>query len=204
MKNKTEDYGCKTDLIGIDWNNGKKQERIVLVIDWDDAEVYCMSRGISDGCPMDVWHGLRWFVNLPMAVDATLLYDWIDEEIMPVVSEYEPYFNTRWDGSNWIADWGAYHDERIRDKISRICASAPCTENGGIWDAVDWLAYGSCDNLGISATTTDNEISQMVADIRDDAEYEGVILIDLEEYLFDMRSEKIEEHAERLYNDLEE
>lgn len=191
MKNNVEEYANRTDLIDIDFLNNCNQARIVLAIDWEDKEVYTMTRNQIDGCPADVWNGLRWFIDLPRNTDATQIREWVQEHIMPVVDDLYESYDTRWDGSNWVGDWPDGY-EYVQDDISRICESAPVCDCGGIWDASEWFAYSQPD---ITGDTTDEELEEMRKEIESEAEWDGALIPDLEDYLTDLREEKRSENA---------
>lgn len=149
---------------------------------------------IGNAVPFDVHncHRLRWSIPALRDEAANALL----AEIAPLAERLVAGASEHWDGSNAVSLLDA-DAKMARGEIERICERA-----GGegselvVWDAADWFAplgsrHAQATELGIVATTTDAELSDIAA--RELAKADGVDEIeDCEEYLAKIRDGVVE------------
>ncbi len=159
-------------------------ERGTLTADYD-AEV-------GGAVPLDVWHGrtLRFPMPCLLGDDANGLLD----VIAPLAQIILDGAEIVWDGNNHV---GRMTDAAVdaSDKITKICEDAEqdyLTLTG--WYAEDWLGEVDADDLGITADTTDDELTAIEQKL--DAEAldpaltgvdNHIIILDLPHYLRELR-----------------
>ena len=157
---------------------------------------------IGPGTPFRVWHGrtIRWAIPALTTEAAEALL----EEILPLAQRVVEGYECRWDGSNHVGklDEDAQEaDEAIRNLCDRNWSES---EVLSVWEASDW--YGQCGSgaylageLGLTAETTDAELSALATKEEDAAEparIEGV-----ERFLSDLREELRAEAEEETEED---
>lgn len=155
---------------------------------------------IGPGTPFRVWHGraIRWAIPaLTESAAEGLLLD-----LIPLAQRIVDGYSCEWDGHNHIGklDEDAREAaEAVRDLCDRDWLEV---EVLSVWEASDW--YGQCGHgaylageLGLTAETTDEELSALATKEEDAAEparIEGI-----ERFLRDLREElraEAEEEAE--------
>lgn len=157
---------------------------------------------IGPGTPVRVWHGraIRW--SIPALTESAA--EGLLEEILPLAQRIIDGYECRWDGRNHVGrltEDAQEADEAIRDLCDRDWSEG---EVLSVWEASDWYAQcgggeeylASC--LGITAETTDEELSAIVEHEQDEASparIEGIerFMRDLRETL---RAEAEEESEE--------
>lgn len=168
----------------------------VLQLDCDDGELSCTYKADpgsagNNSMPMTVWHGrtLWWNIVALRADGANQLM----QEVKPLADRILTGYTCEWDGSN--------HVGRLREdaqqaaaEIEDICDEYASDESAAlnIWGAGDWLG-GIGDNdaqraeLGISGSTTDQEIAAIATRVLDEADCD--VIEYLEEHLRTLRDE---------------
>lgn len=106
-----------------------------------------------------------------------------------------------WNGHNHV---GCLTDDALeaeKELESRLATYARVLDVGGLWEAGDWLQLCSAADCGITAKTTDDEVSKLAQRETANALREDVILVDAEEYFRGLRDrlrEAIIDDAETL------
>jgi hypothetical protein len=171
---------------------------ILLVVDWEDRRITAETRDpTTEGCSAYRWHHRETAYPLPPTVDASALRAWVDEHVAPLAERLASFYEKTWDGNNYVGRFPGHEDEReIFDEWMANAAPFPC-HDGGLWDIEDWLDGGAflrADEL--NATTTDDEINQLAAEIVDNAALENVVIRGEEEqtrkYLRELRQRAID------------
>lgn len=144
---------------------------------------------IGGGAPENVWHGIvrRWRISEPLKADAA---NALLEEIAPAAERI--YYDSErvFDGHNQVCRMGEDALEAKDEIEATIRAHEPWSEyeRVNIWDACDWFAPCSDSELGISAATTDAQLSEIVKREEERASEDGVDALEgTEEYLTSRR-----------------
>lgn len=155
-----------------------------VTLDCRTAELSAAYSGeIGGGVPVDVWHhrAIRWHIPALRGDPAAALL----EGLAPLAQRVVDGYSEIWDGSN--------HVGQLDDDAYSACAEIAdrCVDAGdedydqiSVWVAADWLDSASDAALGLTASSTDAELTAMAARIREDAAGEGVdVLEGLEQHL---------------------
>jgi hypothetical protein len=130
----------------------------------DGSLVAGYSGEIGNAVPADVWNGL--IRRYPINPDLT------EREINALLDEIAPSAQTVLDGARVGWDGSNYSAQCKRDTetpLEEIAASWQ-TDSGGVWDAEDWFSsVDAASEYGITATTTDQELAEVVQKATDDA-----------------------------------
>lgn len=135
---------------------------------------------VGNAVPFRVWHrrALRWSIPALRTDVANALLDEIRPEAARIVAGYE----VEWDGNNHVGSYSADAEEAI-EAVSSLCERTWDSDDIiEAWDAADWFGgVGSNDaqrrSLGITAATTDDELTAIVERERAEAaprEIEGI------------------------------
>jgi hypothetical protein len=155
---------------------------------------------IGTAIPNSVYHGHDQRFGIDLVRGSTV--NRLMEKIVPLAERVVAGYESRWDGNNYVARFTDDAQEAI-DAISERCME----EEGDIevWDAWEWLdevtswdgtSSVEIEDVGkVTATTTDDELSEMEAKIDAMAEKEGVFLNDVDRMLEDLRAECEEEEG---------
>ena len=195
MKLTTTEFENRTDLIEANYpGQNPRMMSVYMLVDWDEKTVEVETRNYQiGGTPLNEWLGRIWSFTLPSPVDALEIRDYITEEIIPVLEQVEDKYDTQWDGSNWVPDWGEVEIDDIRYQVKQLVDGAPTLDEGGLWDAGEW--FQNSQPL-VTAATTDAELKELAAELEMYARGENVILDGLEKYLYELREEKRFEEME--------
>lgn len=119
------------------------------------------------------------------------------EQIEPLAERVVVGYRNEWNGSNHVAAFDEDALEAI-DKIAVLCEGVDASEGVRAWDAGDWLtASGNtrrevvCQELGITAETTDEEIAAIESRVEEEARATGEadVLTGTAAYLRGLRDE---------------
>ena len=125
---------------------------------------------IGNAVPFAVYHGhvRQWGIPALQAGAADTLL----AEIAPLAERVVAGYSAGWDGNNTVADFTA-DAERAIEEISELCEASRGSDDDRVvvWEAGDYYgAVGSytaqCRELGITATTTDDELDSI--EVRED------------------------------------
>jgi hypothetical protein len=139
---------------------------------------------IGNAVPFAVHHGhvQRW--SIPALRDGAA-NDLLDE-LAPIAERIVAGYVSRWDGHNHVAKFTADATEAI-DEIRAACEAVEARDDSddavSVWDAGSWFGgVGSYDQqraaLGITATTTDEELDAIMEREEATASAEGVDILD--------------------------
>ena len=139
-----------------------------------------------DGAPESVWHGRRRRYRLPNNVNAEELTTDInagvfDELFQRIVGGSEVV----WDGSNWrgrLNEDGRKAEEELEKELENYA-----DDGIGLWEAGDWLQDSSTESLGVTASSTDDELAKKARELEEEARAEGAIVVWLEDELKERR-----------------
>lgn len=156
---------------------------------------------IGNAVPAHVWHGhtQRWPIPaLRLEAAAKLLLD-----IGPLASRVVAGYLSEWDGSNHVAAFSNAAQDAMGEILS-LCERVDAEDAERVWDARDWLESGGraealsgLAEIGLSAATTDEELSKLADRLEDDAREEGVDQLEnTEGYLIAVRAEMKSDAAE--------
>lgn len=140
-----------------------------LELDLDGTLTADSNAEIGNGVPADVWHGRTLRFNIPNNLTAKGIQDLV-QDVKPLLERIHAGHDERWDGNNWIGtlteDAKAASEELERE----LETSTNIYEEAQIWDAADWLQDEDVTSLGITATTTDEQLQEIADKITDDLE----------------------------------
>ena len=167
-----------------------------VCLDAETGRLWAAASGeIGSGVPVRVYHGhvQRWRIPALKGHTATALL----EEIEPLAQRVCDGYESRWDGSNHVADFDDDAQAAI-EEIQALCEAAEADKSEhttvNVWDAADWLGgIGSravqAATLGITAVTTDDELAAIETRVEGEANGEGVDeLSNLRRYLEQLRA----------------
>lgn len=161
-----------------------------LPLDGDPPTLSLRFRSQIDMCPMRVWYGVVCWYEFAPEIDAIQFAEYVNNGKLDSIID------------RIIAGSSIVMDERSGNREGRLTDDAKDAEddlwailsdygnnslyngNGdarGIWEAWDWWDKGTRRDLGITATTTDEEIAALVKRETEKALSEGVVLIFAEE-----------------------
>lgn len=132
---------------------------------------------VGSGTPTDVWNGhvVRWTIP-PLRADAA---NRLLAEVAPLAERVVAGYSVRWDGNNHVAKFTKDAATAI-DEIERLCDGVQGA--GGevvVWDGAEFFgALGSyrvqAAELGVVATTTDEELRALAERERANATNNGI------------------------------
>jgi len=159
------------------------------------------------GMSFDVWEGnvVRFDLPLNRQYDEYKILEWFREEFSDDLQVLRVGWRVKWDGSDYVGsylsegseiralDFRASIEQRIED-----AARNDYLPSKEIWDAADyWLTAftheGAADDMGITASTTDDELEEIVAEMR--MVHSDVVFTGLEEFCESVR-EALQEGAD--------
>jgi hypothetical protein len=115
------------------------------------------------------------------------------DEALSLAQKIVDGYKSVWDGSNWKGKYTA-EAQRAITELKRLCWDFGYLEDLITYeDAKDYYSDWE-DELGVTANTTDEELEAIADELRSEAEVD--ILLDLDEYLRDVRNRKQEEGAD--------
>ena len=178
MENKIKAFSSPSELVEENPLNNGRQAPIYLLLDWEEETVDVDTYYEKNSVPMDIFHGLRTRIKLPDDIDATHLFQDV-EDLMPAINEIYAGYVSEWDGNNWR---GTFTDS-ARDKLAELeyqIENNPATifyrmdQPCGLMDAGDWFQDRPA---GLTADTTDEECEELASSEFDDVNSDGLIVI---------------------------
>lgn len=173
-----------------------------IVLRPDAREVTVIS-AYGDGVPVPLWRGL--WVRLGEIADGTADTTKIADTLAAHADDLArlcEWHESEWDGRNHVGRWT---DERAREILQAICddVAAACREAPAYWDADEWLAHTSDDELfprGVSGTA--DAIDALVAELLHCARGDDVHLREAD--LYDVIESRWEQAAAKRADDAED
>lgn len=126
--------------------------------------------------PSDVWHNrtLEWTASLSqgsaVVADRDALYA-LAEEVAALAAVVHAGHSVDWDGRNGVGELTGAADAAATS-IAMLVDNADWTADVEVWDAQDWVSEG-IGHLGITRSTTDDELQDIADSVYRDAEGEG-------------------------------
>ena len=167
-----------------------------LELDPEAETLRCDYNGeIGNAVPLSVWHNRCYRISIPcLTADAA-------NDLMRRVSTAAQHvvdgYSADWDGNNTVGRLTDDAQEALHE-IEHDCESLDADEHNTVqvYDASDWFESATADSLGITAETTDEQITAIAKDREANAECH--VIEGCEEYLADLRDElaAIEDDAE--------
>ncbi|MFA4944898.1 MAG: hypothetical protein WC789_09390 [Lentisphaeria bacterium] len=156
---------------------------------WLDPEARrCLLETYSpgQGVPVAEWHGRQ--ITIPVdnydgQPNGPAIVQWLRSEAgQALLGRLCAGHSEEWDGNNYVGRLDA-DAQAAREAIERYLSASPTLPDGaGLWDAGDWLS-GCAADLGITAETTDEEITALADRLEAEAAAECVVLDGAEEWL---------------------
>jgi len=156
---------------------------------------------IGNAVPMPVWHNrcLRW--PIPALREGAAIE--LLKEILPLAERVVAGYESVWDGNNHV---GEYTDDAqdAQGEIGLAC-DATCDDTDThlqVWEAGDWLSgigtrAQQAEHLGITATSTDEQLALKLEKEQEKAEDDGIDEVEgLESYLSELRDAAREAEVE--------
>jgi len=156
---------------------------------------------IGNAVPITVWHNrcLRW--PIPALREGAALE--LLTELLPICERIVAGYSSEWDGSNHV---GEYTDaaEDAASEVHDLCRDA-FDDTGThlqVWEAGDWLSgigtrAQQAEHLGITATSTDEQLALKLEKEQEKAEDDGIDEVEgLESYLSELRDAAREAEVE--------
>ncbi len=147
-------------------------------------------QGEKNSTSGDVWHGRTIEFNLPEGTKPEAVIEFLEDNR----AEFQEFFNSyksRWNGSNWIGNWGDTNEKtyRMQEKISsreNLCVSV-------FGDPSDYIDYAWSDFESDSEKPADMDFKKMAKELLEgndqDEIYVNFSADDLAEYLEDNHEE---------------
>jgi hypothetical protein len=139
-----------------------------------------------DGTPISVWHGVVRRYWLSPKTDAEALTTDInagvfDDLFQRIVDGSE----VEWDGANYVGRLN--EDARAAEEELEKLLDDYADGTIGLWEAGEWLQDSSDEDLGVTATSTDDELAKKARELEEEARAEGAIVVWLEDELKERR-----------------
>lgn len=179
----------RTELLKVDpSSNSLKPQTPYIELDLtspDNAihiDTYCQ----IDGTPISVWHGIVRRYYLSPYTDAEALTTDInagvfDDLFQRIVDGSE----VEWDGNNFVGRLN--EDAREAEEDLEQLLEDYVDGSIGLWDAGEWLQDSSDEELGVTATSTDEDLAKKARELEEEARAEGAIVVWLEDELKERR-----------------
>ena len=181
---RVEQAENRTDFCEADPSAGTlKPMEVYLHIDLNTHKTYIDTYYHIDGVPVEIWHGVVRRYRIQSDVDAVeLTADINNGKFDEVLSRIVDGSDVVWDGDNWVGrltDDGhdAEHD------LEKILLEYSGDGMIGLWEAGDWLQDSSTESLGVTASSTDEELAKIAQELEEEARAEGAVVVGIEEYL---------------------
>lgn len=121
------------------------------------------------------------------------------DDVQSIFKTITDGYDTEWDGRRDLPDFSDEAKSAI-SKLSDILDGIETLEgdSAGVWDSGEWLEpLGLVNEYGLSAGTTDGQLSEIKLKIEKVAEEENVYLHDLTEYLAEERERLMEDKIKK-------
>jgi len=168
-----------------------------VILDVDPAERTAELRTWAEiyGMPASVYHGRRLHLEVG-TVDAESILEYLrDGEGQELLQRICDGYEERWDGN----DHRGHYTERAQDARHELEAALRDTDSeriGGMWEAHNWLYGASPVDLGVSATSTDEELAAAAKEVVENARHDYRAIVEEDEVL-----ECLQEMREELQED---
>jgi hypothetical protein len=96
-----------------------------------------------------------------------------------------------WDGNNYLGRLN--EDAREAEEELEKLLEAYADGSIGLWDAGEWLQDSSDEDLGVTATSTDEDLAKKARELEEEACAEGAVVVWIEDELKERREALKEE-----------
>lgn len=164
-------------------HRGAVPRDILLVINWQDGEIYAETKDPGDRFIAGTrWAGIEDAYILPSNVNAALLREWVEEEVVPRAQPLADAFEIVCDvNGNLKGAFPGMEEEKLEFDKWLACDAEPPTHGGGLWTVEEWLEGGVPE---ITSDLTDDDLVDLAGDIVREAEEQNVVLIGGAEAVF--------------------
>ena len=165
--------------------NGQAKE-IILELDFYEGEISVYNQIPTNSTPGRIWNGLAVQRSLPLCVDASQLYDFVESDIIPIAEKIKQIFAVIYDGG--MNRRGHYGDDEndLFYELEKAIEGCP-QHNGGLYDIRDWATITKKELI----TYTDEQLKNI---IENEAYADDVVLYgpDTLDYVQEIRAEESE------------
>lgn len=113
-----------------------------LIINWEDRFITAGTRDTLEGIPISRWNNRENGYILPDNVDAVVLRDWVEEEVIPRTQKIFDAYRIEWKNDHIVGSFPGFEDEKESFEFWMHYTASPPTLSGagaGIWDAEDFV-----------------------------------------------------------------
>ncbi len=148
---------------------------ILLVIDWEERQIYAETRDPGDrGMPERRWNGLESAYVLPQGVDATRLRGWVEEEVVPRAAPLADAFEAEWDDLRKVGRFPGHENDRVEFDAWMCIRAEPPQHSGGLWTVDEWLEDGIPE---VRPDSSDEDLEILAEDLVREAESQDIVLV---------------------------
>jgi len=149
---------------------------IMLVINWQDEEIYAETKDPGDRFIAGTrWAGIEDAYILPSNVNAALLREWVEEEVVPRAQPLADAFEIVYDeNGNQKGAFPGMVEEKLEFDKWLACDAEPPQHSGGLWTVEDWLEGGVPE---ITPDCSDEDLKRIASEIVFEAEEDADVVI---------------------------
>ena len=170
-------YEKPTELLEPSSNHrGAVPRDIMLVINWQDEEIYAETKDPGDRFIAGTrWAGIEDAYILPSNVNAALLREWVEEEVVPRAQPLADAFEIVYDeNGNQKGAFPGMVEEKLEFDKWLACDAEPPQHSGGLWTVEDWLEGGVPE---ITPDCSDEDLKRIASEIVFEAEEDADVVI---------------------------
>jgi hypothetical protein len=140
-----------------------------LEIDEDGYVSADSNSEIGNGVPASVWNGLTLRIHIPNHLTARGIQGLVTD-LLPLLERLHTGNEIAWNGNNWTGKLTDDALEAETEILQFIDRNSTDYESSEIWDACDWLQSETPESLGITSTTTDEQLQTIADKITEETE----------------------------------
>ncbi|MFA7153749.1 MAG: DUF2080 family transposase-associated protein [Methanoregulaceae archaeon] len=157
-------------------HRGAVPRDILLVINWQDGEIYAETKDPGDRFIAGTrWAGIEDAYILPSNVNAALLREWAEEEVVPRAQPLADAFEIVCDvNGNLKGAFPGMEEEKLEFDKWLACDAEPPTHGGGLWTVEEWLEGGVPE---VAPDSSDEDLEILAEDLVREAESQDIVLV---------------------------
>jgi putative transposon-encoded protein len=157
-------------------HRGAVPRDILLVINWQDGEIYAETKDPGDRFIAGTrWAGIEDAYILPSNVNAALLREWVEEEVVPRAQPLADAFGMVCDvNGNLKGAFPGMEEEKLEFDKWLACDAEPPTHGGGLWTVEEWLEGGVPE---VAPDSSDEDLEILAEDLVREAESQDIVLV---------------------------
>jgi hypothetical protein len=157
-------------------HRGAVPRDILLVINWQDGEIYAETKDPGDRFIAGTrWAGIEDAYILPSNVNAALLREWAEEEVVPRAQPLADAFGMVCDvNGNLKGAFPGMEEEKLEFDKWLACDAEPPTHGGGLWTVEEWLEGGVPE---VAPDSSDEDLEILAEDLVREAESQDIVLV---------------------------